>query len=141
MTVGFNFFDEFNHFVNVFSCLTCNIRAKNVKSVYVVKKCISIEFCNIHYSLVLFFCCFYHFIFAVITVASKVSNVCNIHDMFFVVPKECKGSVKSVKENVCPQISNMCIVVNSRSTAVKTNKAFFNWFEFFYFVTHCVVKF
>ena len=119
-------------------CLADYVRAADIQRINVRKKGIRIEFCNFQNGLVLFLRSLKHLILSVISITGKVANVRYIHDVLFVVAKKSKGSVKSVQKNVCPQVSYMGIIVNSRSASVKTAESRPNRHKFLHLASHCV---
>ena len=70
MTISFNLLNQINHFLNVICSLTNNIRMTDIQSINISHKSICIEFSNFKNRLMSFFGCFFHFIFAVISIPS-----------------------------------------------------------------------
>ena len=124
------------------SRLADNIRMANIERVNVGHKSVRVKFCNVENALMALFSSFYHFVFAVVSISCQMSNVRNIHDMLNVVTQISQSFVQNIQKNVSAKVSNVGVVVNCRSAAIKTDIFFIriNRNKFFHFATHCVKK-
>ena len=139
MPVCLDFFDKFNHFVNVVGCLTDYIRMADIQSINIFHKGFCIKLCNFQNRLMPFFRRFFHFVFASITIACQMTYIGNVHYMIDFVAEHGKGFVEYIQENIRTQIADMCIVVNSRSATVKTALTFSYRFKILHAMPHSVI--
>ena len=120
-------------------CGTANdIGVTDIQPVDVLDKSICIKLRNLHNALMAFLCSFKHFVFAVICIACKVSDIGDVHYVLYFVTEKSKSSVKNIKKNIRTKVSDMCIIVNCRTAAVKTDKTFFYWLKFLQGFSHRV---
>ena len=138
VTVCFNPLDELYHFLYVLGCLAYDIRADYVECIQILKKSVRIKFCDFQDRFVAFLCGLQHLVFACIGISGQVSNVGDVHDMLFVETQICERAVKGVQENVCPQVSDVCIIVNRRSASVETDVSRCDRGEILHAASHCI---
>ena len=140
MTVCLNLFNQFNHFRNMFCCLTDYIRVTDIQSIDILHKSVCIKTCNLQNRLMALFGRFFHLVLAVITVSGQMSNVCNIHYVLDVISKQSQSLIKNVQEYVSAKVSDMRIIVNCRTAAIKTYMAFCNRMKILHFASHSVIQ-
>ena len=141
MTISFNFLNQINHFLNMLSSATHNIWFFNIQTLNIIKKRLSIKISNLQNRLFTFLSLFYHFIFTIISVATQMTNISNIHYMLFFITQKTKSSIKNIQKYISSQISNMSIIINSRTTSIKTTKTILQRLKFLHFTTHSIIKF
>ena len=122
------------------SRLADDIRPDYVQPVDVIEKSVRVEFGDFKNRLVAFLCRLEHFVLALVCVSCKMSDVGYVHHVLFVVSEESERAVKRVKKDVGAEVSDVRVVVDGRSAAVKAHKTLVNRNEFFYLAAHCVVK-
>ena len=137
--VSFNLFNQLNHVVNMFCGTANHIRVADIHRINIFHKSVGIKVGNFKNTLVALSRRFLHFIFTVVAIIRKVSNVSNIHYMLDFITEQRKSLIKNIKKNISTQISNMRIVVNRRTAAVKTNLSFNNRLKLFHFSSHSIV--
>ncbi len=143
MSVRLDFLDKLNHIGNMLGRLADNVRVADIKRVDVRHKSVSVEFRNVKNALVPLLGSLNHFVLAVVSVSSQMSNVGDVHNVLDVVAKIGQSFVENVKKNVCAQVSYVRVIVNCRAAAVKSDIFFIrvNWNKFFNLFSHCVEKF
>jgi len=140
VSVRFDSLDKLDHVLDVFCRLADDIRPDYVQPVNVIEKSVRVEFGDFKNRLMAFLSCLEHFVLALVCVSGKMPDVCYVHNVLFVVSEESERAVKRVKKNVGAEISDVRVVVDGRSAAVKSHKTFVNRNEFFHLAAHCVVQ-
>ena len=140
MTVCLKLLDKLNHFTDMLSGLADYVRVADIEGIDVLHKSVGVIFCYFKDALMPLFGSFEHFVIAVVAVACEVSYIGDVHYMLDVIAQIGKGFVENVKENIGTEIADMRIIVNRRTTAVKTDMIFMYRHEILHSVSHCVKK-
>ena len=138
MPVCLQFFDERNHFLNVVGCLADNVGVADVQRVNIFHKGIGIELGHFQHGLMAFFGSLYHFVVTVVAIASQVSYIGDVHNVFDVVTQIRKRLVQNVQKDIGAQVSDVGIVVYRRSASVKAHVTRRNRLEFLHGMSHRV---
>ena len=140
VTVCLKLFDKLNHFVDMLCGLADYVRVTDIEGIDVLHESVGVIFCHFKDALVSFFGSFEHFVVAVVAVACEVADIRDVHYMLDVVAQEFERFVEDVKENIGTEIADMRIIVNRRTTAVKTDMIFMYRHEILHSASHCVKK-
>ncbi len=115
------------------------IRVKDIELVDVLLELFGIETGNVPYSLPLSLSTLLHLVLPVISIISEMSHISDIHHMLDLISVELESSLEDVVEDVCPEISEMGVVVHGWSATIESYFIILQWLEFFLFSCPCVV--
>ena len=111
-------FNHGNELRNTTSCRLNHIRLLDVQFLTISKECISIVLCNFHDRLIFTLCALEHLILASICIGSQVTNVGDVHNTLNIITNITQSLFKDVFHNVGTQITNVCKMVDRRSTCI-----------------------
>ena len=125
------FLNNLNNFLHILSNLRSFHTFKNIQPVNIFKKTLYIFFWN--------FTCrnsfFNWFVYNLIIHIRKILHIINFHPFIF------KISCQRIKNHNWTCISQMYVIIDSRSANIHFYLIFFYCLKFFNFICHCIVKF
>src|SRR3989344_1546613 len=88
---------------------------------------------------------FFHFVFTCVCVAREMTDIRDIYDLFYFIPRDLHETFQSIRKYIRAQVSYMGIVVNRRPAVIHANfrlskKTTPDWRKFFFFSGEGIIK-
>ena len=111
-------FDDLDEVRDAPGCGLDDVGGADIQLFAVLEEAVGIVFRDLHDGFMLALCAFEHFILARIRVGGEVTDVCNIHHAFDVVPREPEVAIQHVLHDIGSEVSDVGEVVDRRSAGI-----------------------
>ena len=140
VAAGLEALDQIDHLLDVLCGGTDDIGPDDVQAVVVLEEGIGVELGDIPDAAARFTGALGHLVFALIPVSGEVSDIGYVHYMLDFIAGMAKHTLERVLEDVCPEVADVGVVVDSRAAAVESDETFSDGFELLDGPGHGIVK-
>ena len=129
---------QVNHLLDVVGGLACYCRADYVEPVGVVEERLGVELGYLIDSLACGLGALLHLVLALVGIGCQMAYIGDVHHVLYLVAQVCQGALEEVLEDICPEVSDMSIIIDGRAAAVEAYLARLDWYKVLYLPSHGV---